>query len=292
MKRQTLPWVLGMLLVGSAGSFGCDDGDSPKPDAGASGGAGGAHSDAAAGGTGGTAAGGTGGAHTDAAAGGTGGGAAGGTGGGAAGGTGGTDADSGAGGTGGTTDAGDDAVSDMAAPTDTAPDTVVSQPDVAAGSTVAASVCADIHCVDFFAITNSCSNNDVDTCHSTTSGQTTNACYDNGIKRQLTSMDVTTPVAGHLTIVKITKTDGVTPCYTVEHFTDDADPNSVEQWTYKTPAGVVFGTGGYRDNATANEKTWITCGGVRYNLVSGLGCSGTEGEPNCADKTTACAPPP
>ena len=301
MKRQSLPWMLSMFLVSSAGSFGCDDGDTPATkgdasvtggaDGAAAGGTGGVKVDAAAGGGAGGAVGGAGGtdAGTDAAKGGAGGGggAAGGAGGGAGGAVGGSDGGvDAAGGTAGT-DAGTDAVSDMA-PVDMAPDMTVNPPD--AGSTVAVTQCAEIICPEYFAITGACDAHELNSCTKSVSGGVSTVCNGtpNGVvKRRVSGVDI---IDDHVTTVQVVKADG-SPCYTLELATKTGDP--LERWTFKKPDGTTFATGGYTDSAVApTNKFYLVCGNVRYNVMDGRSCAGFEGDtsnpmPPCMTGTCA-----
>jgi hypothetical protein len=275
MKRQTLPWMLSMFLVASAGSFGCDDGDSPttKPDGG---GTGGAKVDAAAGGgAGGSVQGGAGGAK-----GGSGGVAAGGAGGvgaGGAGGGGGSPVGGDAGvdvtATGGTDGGSPDMATDMAAPIDMAADMAAPVDTAPPGSMVNVTQCAEILCPDFFAITSACSGLDDVAWVKQTTGGVTNVCAtQSGTKRKISGVD---NVEAHTTTVQVFKSNG-TPCYTVELFTDPTVDN-IEHWTFKKPDSTVFATGGHIESAP-NHKNYLVCGNVRYNLDDSRACAGTEGD--------------
>jgi hypothetical protein len=293
MKRQTLPWMLSMFLVASAGSFGCDDGDTPTTkDGGSTGGAGGAKGDAAAGGgTGGSAAGGTGGV----AAGGAGGalgGAGGGLGGGGGSAAGGADAgpDTAAGGAGGAlpADGGTDAVVDMAA-TDTAADMAPPVDTAPPGSMVNITQCAQILCPDFFAITNACSGLDDNAWVKQAITGGNNVCASpSGTKRKVTGADM---IEAHTTTVVVSKADN-TPCYTMELKTDPTVDN-IEHWIFKKPDGTQFATGGYIETATNGYKIYLVCGGVRYNVMDGRSCAGFEGDTSQAASATTgtCAIP-
>ena len=295
MKRQTLPWMLSMFLVASAGSFGCDDGDTPTPkDGGSTGGAGGAKVDAAAGGgAGGVAAGGAGGAQGG--AGGAKGGAGGGLGGAGGGGgspVGGSDAgpDTAAGGAGGAlpADGGPDAVVDMATPMDTVADMAVVD-TAPPGSTVNITQCSQIICPDFFAITTPCSGLDDNAWVKQAITAGNNVCASpSGTKRKITGADM---VEAHTTTVVVSKADN-TACYTMELKTDPTVDN-IEHWIFKKPDGTQFATGGYIDSATNGFKIYLVCGGVRYNVSDGRSCPGFEGDTSQAGTATTgtCAIP-
>jgi hypothetical protein len=290
MKRQTLPWMLSMFLVASAGSFGCDDGDSPpgKTDAGTGGTGGKADGSAGAGGTAqGGAGGGTGGA----------GGAQGGAGGTAAGGKdGGPDTAAGGadGGPDATTDTAvdgpKDTASDMAAPIDMAADMTTTTPD-GGGATVAITQCSEIVCPEYFAITGACDAHELNSCTIQASGGVKNVCNGTAggvVKRKVSSVD---NLEAHTTTVEVFKADG-SPCYTLTQFTDQTVDN-IEHWTFKKPDGTTFATGGYTDSAVAPvNKFYLSCGNVRYNVMDGRFCAGFEGDTSSGTCTAGtCAIP-
>lgn len=237
----------GANSTGAAGAGGSAEPSDPSP------GVAGAGGDSGAGGGAQAGAGGGGGASAGNGGGGSGASAGNGGDGGSAGGAGGAAPDGG-----GASDAAPEGEGDAPAASDagSAPDDASSVPDDAASTDAdpPPAACGGVVCPALFALVDSCRPEGM--CSLAQQGLAGRLCYENGVK-----VLAVPDVLGGKQILTWTKSDGLTPCYSVE--TPLSAPGGVRSFVWRTPAGAVVATG----QMGPGGQSQITCGGVTAPLL-------------------------